>query len=69
MADQPKFPKAVVQLVGEDGNALAIMGRTIRALKRAGANPAEIEQFTKEATAGDYDHVLTTVMQWVTTDE
>lgn len=55
----------IVKLVGEDGNAFAILGR-VRATLRKGGYPQEfIEQFTKEATAGDYDHLLQTVMKYV----
>lgn len=54
-----------VKLVGEDGNAFFILGR-VRATLRKGGYPQEfIEQFTTEATAGDYDHLLQTVMKYV----
>ena len=53
-----------VQLVGEDGNAFAIMGRVSKALKRAGFT-AEAEAYIKEAKSGDYDHLLQTTMDYV----
>ena len=62
----PKYPQVNVQLVGEDGNALAIMGRVGKALKRAGVTRAKVNVFYREARAGDYDHLLQTVMEWVT---
>jgi len=54
-----------VKLVGEDGNAFAILGRVNRALRKAGASKEEQQAFQKEATAGDYDHLLQTCMEWV----
>jgi hypothetical protein len=59
-----KFPDVEVQLTGEDGNAFSIISRVRRAL-REHASGDQIEDFTKEAMAGDYDHVLQTVMAWV----
>ena len=61
----PRFPDVTVQLVGEDGNAFAILGRVTKALRRGGVSAAEQAQFTAEATAGDYDHLLRTVIAWV----
>jgi hypothetical protein len=62
---EPRFPDVVVPLVGEDGNAFAIIGRVRSALRRGGATDVEIEEFTKEAMSGDYDNVLATAMRWV----
>ena len=56
-----------VDLIGEDGNAFAIMGRVSKALKRAGHKDLADEYFT-EATSGDYDHLLQTTMKYVHTD-
>lgn len=59
-----KFPDVKVQLTGNDGNAYAILGAVRKALKRAG-HADQVDAFTKEATAGDYDHLLVTAMKWV----
>jgi hypothetical protein len=64
----PKYPDITVQLVGEDGNAYSILGRVTRALRQAGVSQAERDAFTQEATAGDYDHLLQTIMRWVEVD-
>ena len=64
----PKYPDITVQLVGEDGNAFAVLGKVSRALRQAGVSPAERDAFTQEATAGDYDHLLQTIMRWVEVD-
>ncbi len=61
-----KYPHIKVKLVGEDGNALVILGRIQRAMKDNGISKEEISQFVTEATAGDYDHLLCTCTQWVT---
>jgi hypothetical protein len=45
-------------LVGVDGNAFGVMGFTRRELKRAG-NPTEVlDEYQRQAQAGDYDHLL-----------
>lgn len=56
--------KPVVKLIGEDGNAFAILGKVKRALIDAGMKK-EADAFTKEATSGDYDHLLATAMDYV----
>jgi hypothetical protein len=57
--------KPIVKLIGEDGNAFAIMGRVIKALRRAGADKEYMDQYTNEATSGDYDNLLATTMKYV----
>lgn len=64
----PKHPNVVVNLVGEDGNAFAILGRVEKALRGAGVDAGERKEFQSEATSGDYDHLLNTVMRWVLVD-
>lgn len=63
----PQYPDVHVDLVGEDGNAFAIIGRVTKAMKRAGHTEAAAE-FSKEAMSGDYNHLLRTVMAYVTVD-
>lgn len=63
-----KFPEVRVDLVGEDGNAFAILGRVQRAMRRARISAEDIEEFRTEATSGDYSHLLVTVMNTVETD-
>lgn len=60
-----KYPHIRVRLSGSDGNAFAIVALVRRALKKAGVPEAEIEEFSKEATSGDYDNVLVTAMKTV----
>jgi hypothetical protein len=61
----PRYLQARVRLVGEDGNALAILGRPKRTLVRVGASERDVAAFLREATAGNYDRLLGTVLRWV----
>ena len=63
-----KYPGLQVKLVNEDGNAFAILGRVSKALRRAGVSKVERDEFMAEATSGDYNHLLKTVMDWVDVD-
>ena len=54
-----------VKLVGEDGNAFAIMGTVTRELRRARVPADEIRAFQLECMGGDYGHLLRTCMLWV----
>ena len=64
MADTSK-PK--LKLIGEDGNAFAILGRATKALKEAGEED-KVEEFMNQATSGDYNHLLRVVMEWFEVD-
>jgi len=59
------YPEVRVPMVGEDGNAFAILGRVQKALRCAGVEEEEVKRFIREATASDYDHLVATVMRWV----
>lgn len=45
-------------LVGIDGNAFNVMGYVRRAMRNEKFPAAEIESYTKDATSGDYNHLL-----------
>jgi len=60
-----KYPTITVQLTGKDGNAFSVLGEVSRGLRRAGVSDTECDQFFTEATSGNYDHLLRTVMEWV----
>ena len=64
----PKYPQVRVRLAGEDGNAFAIIARVQRVMRHHSIPKEEVEAFRKEATSGNFDHLLQTVMQWVDTD-
>lgn len=63
-----RYPDVEVELIGGDGNAFAVLGAVRKALRRA-LDREEFEQawadYQKEATAGDYNHLLRTTMEWV----
>jgi len=46
-------PRPRVRLIGEDGNAYAVLGRALRALRDAGWSRPERDAFVAEATSGD----------------
>lgn len=48
----------------DDGNALVVVGRVAKALRRAGNAPTIVDAFRAEALSGDYDHVLQTCMAY-----
>ena len=57
--------KPTVKLIGQDGNAFAVMGSIKQALKSTGADKEYIDQYICEATSGDYDHLLAISMEYV----
>jgi hypothetical protein len=61
----PKYPDVRVKLVGGDGNAFAVIGSVVRAMRTAKLPDDEIKRFQSEAMSGDYEHLLQTCMQWV----
>ena len=60
-----KYPEIEVDLVGTDGNAFALIGKVRQSLKANGVSKQEIDDFSKEATSGNYNHLLQTCMKWV----
>lgn len=60
----PKYPNIKVKLLGEDGNAFFILGRCLQAMRRAKISEKERDEFRKEATSGNYDHLLATCFKW-----
>jgi hypothetical protein len=53
-----------VKLIGENGNAFHIIGKVMKALKRAGYHKLA-KEYQVEATSGDYNHVLITTMDYI----
>jgi hypothetical protein len=60
-----KYPDVEVELVGQDGNAFAILGAVSKSMRKSGVPKTEIDKFMNEATDGDYNHLLRTCMKWV----
>lgn len=71
--DEAEFGEVIVpitvHLLGVDSNASMILGVMLKELKRAKRDgkctQGQIDEFQKEATAGDYNHLLATCMKWV----
>lgn len=61
--DKPKL-----QLLGLDGNAFSILGRARQAWSRSGNDMDEWKKIHDEATSGNYDHLLQTMMEHFDTD-
>lgn len=61
-------PRYDIDVTPADGNVFSIMGATRKALRRAGASQAELDEYTAEVTSGDYDHALQVTMRWVNLD-
>ena len=65
--EEPKYPDITIQLTGEVDNAFYILGRCHKAMVDAGLRK-EYASFKAEATNGDYNHLLATVMKWFETE-
>jgi hypothetical protein len=65
----PKYPNVTVEMIGQDGNSFSIIGRVTKQLRRGGVSKTERDRFTKEATSGDYSHLIGTVFDWVSVEE
>lgn len=55
--------KPPLKLVGTDGNAFAVLGEARRAARKAGWSDERWASVRDEAMAGDYDHLLRTLME------
>ena len=64
----PKYPHITVRLSGQNGNAFSLMGVTRQAMRKAKVPQDEIEEVMKECMAGDYDHLIQTIMRTVETE-
>ncbi|QQR55887.1 MAG: hypothetical protein IPG59_12795 [Candidatus Melainabacteria bacterium] len=62
-----KYPKIKVKLSGGSSHPLSIVGAVEKALRNAGVSMEERKQFKAEALSGDYNHVICTAGEWVTT--
>jgi hypothetical protein len=57
--------KVKVKLTGEDGNDFNILGRVQSAMRKAKVDQSIIDEYIKEATSGDYNHLLATTLKYV----
>jgi hypothetical protein len=63
-SSRPALSRCKVKLLGTDGNAFAIMAKVRTALRMAGRTDL-IQPYFKEATSGNYDHLLQVTMKYV----
>ena len=64
-----RYPGIHVRLIGEDGNAFAILGRVRAAMRAANVPPHQIAAFTHEAMAArSYWSLLVVCLEWVNCD-
>ena len=54
--------RPTVELLGQDGNAFAVMGAVARALHKAGNSREVIDSYREQSMSGDYDHLLRVAM-------
>lgn len=55
--------KPKLKLIGQDGNAFAILGKARRAAREAGWTKEQLEDFMDLAEEGDYNNLLKVVME------
>jgi hypothetical protein len=60
-----KFPHVTVKLTGRDGNAFAIIGAVVGAMRKANVSKHDIDLYTEEAMSGDYNQLLFTTTETV----
>ena len=58
--DKPFF--LMPDLKGPEGNAFVLLGRAQKAFRDHGSPKSLAEAFHEEATSGDYEHLLTTIL-------
>lgn len=61
MSQQEDQSKPTLHLLGKDGNAFIILGEAKKVAKQ---NNMDWEKIRQEATSGDYDHLLQTMMKY-----
>ena len=60
--------KPKMELIGQDGNIFAILGRASRLLNRAGMKAQSDEMFERVTACGDYDKALHIISEYVDTE-
>ena len=66
LLNRPKKPK--MQLIGQDGNIFAIMGRASRLLKNAGQSDKAKEMCDRVTASQSYSEALNIVSEYVETE-
>lgn len=55
-------------LIGCDSNAYSVLGGVAKAMRRAGVKREVIDAYKAESTSGDYNHLISTAMDWIEED-
>jgi len=63
-----KYKHIEIDLSGVDGNAFMILASVSRQAKKQGLSKDEWAEIRKEATSGDYNHLLITIMKYFDVD-
>ena len=64
----PKKEKPKMNLIGEDGNIFAVMGRASGLLKEAGQKAEAEERISRVTSSGSYDEALSIISEYVETE-
>ena len=67
-AEAAKKEKPKMDLIGEDGNIFAVMGRASRLLKEAGQKAEAEEMISRVTSSGSYDEALGIISEYVETE-
>jgi hypothetical protein len=59
------YPDVEVELIGHDGNAIGIIGKVSRAIRRAHGHDAGTDFVNQATQCGSYDELLALVMRTV----
>jgi len=62
MPDEPRI-KPIINLIGDDKNAISILTKARMALINTGLYE-EAESYVKEASTGDYNHLLKVTLEY-----
>ena len=62
-SDMPKVKKVKLNLVGQNGNAFSLLAAFRKQACKEGWTPEELADVQIEATSGDYDHLLQTLIK------
>ena len=57
-------PRVPVELIGQNGNAFAILALCRRAAKKGGWTDAQWDAVSEEMRSGDYNELLQTAMKY-----
>lgn len=61
-----KYPEITVELIGKNGNIFNLIACCLDAMRRAGLDKQERDNFEKEVTsARNYNEALQIIMSWV----